>query len=159
MGIGPDVLNSQPVTLLRDMYTAEYASPASAPADSPAPAILNALGACAGFAAQVAVWRELILPKRRNPGDFLFFCTTHSGDVFFFGEFGSGGVGGGCVCDDVWEAAWISACACEGDCLPRDVYGFAGGEGDLSGGAFSRGICGGGCAVFGCDGDSRDSGQ
>src|SRR5215471_6480857 len=86
MSIGADVLNSQPVVLLRDMYAAEYASRASASANSPAPAILNALGACAGFAAQIAIWRELILPKNRNPGDFLVFVTAPSREVFFFGE-------------------------------------------------------------------------
>lgn len=48
--------------------------------------MLNALGACAGFAAQIAVWRELILPKKRNPGDFLVLVTTKSGERFCFGE-------------------------------------------------------------------------
>jgi hypothetical protein len=86
MSIGANVLSSKPVILLRDMYAAEYASRAIASANSQAPAILNALGACAGFAAQMAVWRELVWPKNRNPGDFLLFATTQSGDVFFFGE-------------------------------------------------------------------------
>jgi hypothetical protein len=86
MSIGADVLSSQPVVFLRDMYAAEYASPAITSANGPAPAMLNALGACAGFAAQIAVWRELVLPKNRNPGDFLAFVTTPSRDVLFFGE-------------------------------------------------------------------------
>jgi len=47
--------------------------------------MLNALGACAGFAAQVAVWRELVLPTKRNPGDFLVYVSK-SHDLFFFGE-------------------------------------------------------------------------
>src|ERR1700730_13373991 len=86
MSISADVFNSQPVLSLRDMYAAEYASSASTSGNSFAPAILNALGACAGFAAQIAVWRELILPQKRNPGDFLVFFTTKSGELFYFGE-------------------------------------------------------------------------
>jgi hypothetical protein len=50
------------------------------------PMILNALGACAGFAAQITVWRELILPKGRNPGDYLVGATTKSNEIFFMGE-------------------------------------------------------------------------
>lgn len=50
------------------------------------PSILNALGACAGFAAQIAVWRELILPKGRNPGDYLMYATTKSNEIFLMGE-------------------------------------------------------------------------
>jgi hypothetical protein len=50
------------------------------------PSILNALGACAGFAAQIAVWRELILPKGRNPGDYLVYAMTKSNEIFFMGE-------------------------------------------------------------------------
>jgi hypothetical protein len=81
MSIGADVVTSQPVVLLRDMFIAEYVSRVHQ-----APAILNALGACAGFAAQIAVWRELVFPKDRNPGDFLVLVTKPSGDVLFFGE-------------------------------------------------------------------------
>ncbi len=45
------------------------------------------MGACAGFAAQVAVWRELILPRNRNPGDFLVgFATPQSSEILCFGE-------------------------------------------------------------------------
>jgi len=86
MSIDANVLSSQPVVLLGDMYAAEYASLASVSATTRAPAMLNALGACAGFAAQIAIWRELILPKNRNPGDFLVFVTAPSREVFFFGE-------------------------------------------------------------------------
>jgi hypothetical protein len=86
MSIGANVLSSEPVLSLRDMYMGEYASSASASRTSVAPAILNALGACAGFAAQIAVWRELVLPKSRNPGDFLVFVTAKSGELFYFGE-------------------------------------------------------------------------
>ena len=86
MSIGADVLTSLPVVSLRDMYMAEYADQASASSDGAAPAMLNAVGACAGFAAQIAVWRELILPGNRNPGDFLCFPTTQAGDNFIFGE-------------------------------------------------------------------------
>lgn len=86
MSIGADVLSSQPVLSLRDMCAAEYASSASTSGKGLAPTILNALGACAGFAAQIAVWRELLLPNNRNPGDFLFFVTTKSGELFYFGE-------------------------------------------------------------------------
>jgi hypothetical protein len=86
MTIGADVLNSQPVVSLRGLYMAEYASGLGAPVGSQAPAILNALGACAGFAAQIAVWRALILPKQRSPGDFLIFANTKSHETFIFGE-------------------------------------------------------------------------
>jgi hypothetical protein len=86
MAIGADVLNSRPVVSLRDMYVAEYAVLARASGKNSVPAVLNALGACAGFAAQVAVWRELILPANRNPGDFLVLAQIKSGDIFFFGE-------------------------------------------------------------------------
>ena len=86
MSIDTDVMRSQPVLLLRDTYAAEYASAPNASASSQASAILNAMGACAGFAAQIAVWRELVLAKNRNPGDFLVYATTTSHEVFFFGE-------------------------------------------------------------------------
>jgi hypothetical protein len=86
MTIGADVLSSRPVVSLRDMYMAEYDSGPGASAGSQVPPILNALGACGGFAAQIAVWRELILPKHRNPGDFLIFANTKSHETFFFGE-------------------------------------------------------------------------
>lgn len=86
MGIDADVMRSQPVRLLCDMYAAEYGSAPNGSASTQVPAILNAVGACAGFAAQIAVWRELVLPKKRNPGDFLVYATTKSHDIFFFGE-------------------------------------------------------------------------
>src|SRR5436189_4652598 len=86
MSIGADVQSSQPVLSLREMYAAEYASSAGASGNGVAPSILNALGVCAGFAAQIAVWRELVLPNKRNPGDFLVFFTTNSGELFYFGE-------------------------------------------------------------------------
>jgi len=86
MSIDSEVLNSKPVHLLCDMYAAEYKSQSLAHMRDPAPSILNALGACAGFAAQVAVWHELVLPAKRNPGDFLVYLTTKSHETFFFGE-------------------------------------------------------------------------
>ncbi len=87
MSIEPDVLSSEPVNLLCDLYAVE-ATQRSLPRGptTQLPSLLNALGACAGFAAQVAVWRELILPTRRNPGDFLVFVTTKSNEIFFMGE-------------------------------------------------------------------------
>jgi hypothetical protein len=48
--------------------------------------MLNAVGACAGFAAQVAVWRELVLPRNKNPGEFLVYANTKSKETFFLGE-------------------------------------------------------------------------
>jgi hypothetical protein len=86
MSIDGEILNSRPVKALCDMYAAEYAAPSAVPGREPVPSVLNALGACAGFAAQVAVWHELILPRKRNPGDYLVYATTKSNEVFFFGE-------------------------------------------------------------------------
>jgi hypothetical protein len=87
MSIDANVLSSEPVDHLCRMYAAEYAqrSPVAAPTTH-VPSALNALGACAGFAAQVAVWRELVLPHNRNPGDFLAYATTKSNETFFVGE-------------------------------------------------------------------------
>ncbi|HEY9792569.1 MAG TPA: hypothetical protein V6D22_19365 [Candidatus Obscuribacterales bacterium] len=48
--------------------------------------ILNAVGALAGFAAQQAVWKVLIEPERRNPGDYLVMVQTKSDERFYFGE-------------------------------------------------------------------------
>jgi hypothetical protein len=48
--------------------------------------ILNALGAIAGFAAQQAVWKVLIEPERRNPGDYLVMVQTKSDERYYFGE-------------------------------------------------------------------------
>jgi hypothetical protein len=86
MSIDAEVLNSRPVDLLCGMYAAEYSSQSLASMRDPAPSMLNALGACAGFAAQVAVWRELVLPTSRNPGDFLVYVTMKSHEILFFGE-------------------------------------------------------------------------
>src|SRR5579862_2911304 len=76
MTIDAEVLSSVPVNGLCDMFASEYASRSFAPTREFAPSILNAIGACAGFAAQAAVWRELILPANRNPGDFLAYFQT-----------------------------------------------------------------------------------
>jgi hypothetical protein len=85
MSIDADVLNSEPAHLLSSMYATEY-PPQSLPREpSPVPSMLNALGACAGFAAQVAVWRELVLPTKRNPGEFFVYAITKSRETFFFG--------------------------------------------------------------------------
>jgi hypothetical protein len=46
------------------MYAGEYMPPSSAGGRHPLPLTLNALGASAGFAAQVAVWRGLVLSRR-----------------------------------------------------------------------------------------------
>jgi hypothetical protein len=73
MSIDAEVLNSEPVDLLCGLYATEYTSESLARMRDPVPAMLNALGACAGFAAQVAVWRTLVLPKGRNPGDYLVY--------------------------------------------------------------------------------------
>jgi hypothetical protein len=86
MSIDADVLNSKTVTLLCDMYADEYTSRSSPHTRDPVPLILNALGACAGFAAQVAVWRDLVLPAKRNPGDFFVYTTAKSHEIFLFGE-------------------------------------------------------------------------
>src|ERR1700721_424493 len=80
MTLSVHVGSRAPVVGLVKMFSAEYA-----PGGGP-PAILNAIGACAGFASQIAVWRELILPDNRNPGDFLCFVATKSQEIFYLGE-------------------------------------------------------------------------
>jgi hypothetical protein len=84
MSIDQNVLNSEPVNLLGRMYAAEYAAQSCTP--DQIPSILNAIGASAGFAAQIAVWRELISPGLRDPGDFLILATTNSGSNYLFGD-------------------------------------------------------------------------
>jgi hypothetical protein len=84
MTIDQNVLNSEPVNLLGRLYADEYAA-LSGTRDQ-IPSMLNAIGACAGFAAQCAVWRELISPALRDPGDFLILATTKSGDNYLFGD-------------------------------------------------------------------------
>jgi hypothetical protein len=69
------------------MYATEYAARSLFRASSPdIPAMLNAVGACAGFAAQAAVWHGLILPGQRNPGDFVAYVGTASKETFFIGD-------------------------------------------------------------------------
>jgi hypothetical protein len=84
MSIDQNVLNSEPVNLLGRMYADEYAARSGAP--DQIPSMLNAIGACAGFAAQIAVWRELISPALKDPGDFLILATTKSGSNYLFGD-------------------------------------------------------------------------
>ena len=86
MSIDAEVLNSEPAHLLSSMYATEYPPQSLLRERSPVPSMLNAVGACAGFAAQVAVWRELVLPTERNPGDFFVYAITKSRETFFFGE-------------------------------------------------------------------------
>jgi hypothetical protein len=85
MSIDAEVLNSEPVDLLCGLYATEYTSESLARMRDPVPAMLNALGACAGFAAQVAVWRALVLPRGRNPGDYLVYVGKPN-DICFYGE-------------------------------------------------------------------------
>jgi hypothetical protein len=87
MTIDRDFISSQVVQSLCQMYAAEY-TPQSLFFQKTAsiPAMLNAVGACAGFAAQVAVWRELVLPRNKNPGEFLVYANTKSKETFFLGE-------------------------------------------------------------------------
>jgi hypothetical protein len=87
MTVDRDFISSQVVQSLCQMYAAEY-TPRSWFVQKTAsiPAMLNAVGACGGFAAQVAVWRELVLPGNKNPGEFLAYATTQSKETFFFGE-------------------------------------------------------------------------
>jgi hypothetical protein len=59
MSIDQNVLNCEPVNLLGRIYADEYEVQQAGTQD-PIPSMLNAIGACAGFAAQIAVWRELI---------------------------------------------------------------------------------------------------
>jgi hypothetical protein len=80
------LLNSEPVEALCRLYAAEYPGRAGEARVPHVPLMLNALGACAGFAAQVAVWRELILPQGRDPGEFLVHVTTTSNETFVLGE-------------------------------------------------------------------------
>src|SRR5215467_7542182 len=87
MSIDAEVLNSEPAHLLSSMYATEYPPQSLLRERSPVPSMLNAVGACAGFAAQVAVWRELVFPTNRNPGDFLaYVALKESREIFFFGE-------------------------------------------------------------------------
>jgi hypothetical protein len=86
MSIDGEVLNSRTVASLCDMYVGEYMQPSSASRRDPLPLTLNALGACAGFAAQVAVWRGMVLSANRNPGDFLVYAAPKSNGILFFGE-------------------------------------------------------------------------
>ncbi len=85
MSIDKGVLTSKTVSLLCGMHADAYASQ-RADRRGHVASMLNALGACAGFSAQVAVWCELILSKNRNPGDFLFYTTTKTNENFIFGE-------------------------------------------------------------------------
>jgi hypothetical protein len=85
MSIDAEVLNSETVDLLCGLYATEYTSESLARMRDPVPAMLNALGACAGFAAQVAVWRALVLPRGRNPGDYLVYVGKPN-DICFYGE-------------------------------------------------------------------------
>ena len=78
MEITTQGLNSYPVNLAIGMFAVEYRKHL--------PSILTALGACAGFASQMAVWGELIEPNKRNPGDFVVSFQTTSGETFIFGE-------------------------------------------------------------------------
>src|SRR5262249_13476339 len=87
MTIDSNILSSQVVQSLCQMYAAECTPRSLFSRKAPSvPGMLNAVGACAGFAAQVAVWLELILPNHRNPGDFLVHASTTSKESFFFGE-------------------------------------------------------------------------
>ncbi len=87
VNIAADFLNSEPVNLLCGMYVTEYTQRSFFRKPAPSvPSMLNAVGACAGFAAQAAVWHELVLESKRNPGDFLVYATTKSGEIFFFGD-------------------------------------------------------------------------
>ncbi|ODV40997.1 hypothetical protein AWV79_02450 [Cupriavidus sp. UYMMa02A] len=45
-----------------------------------------AIGACAGFSAQLAVWQALIQRLNRDPGDFLVHVNTKSNESFVYGE-------------------------------------------------------------------------
>jgi hypothetical protein len=85
MSIDAEVLNSESVDSLCGMYATEYTSQSLARMRDPVPSMLNALGACAGFAAQVAVWRTLVLPTGRNPGDF-FVYVGKPNEILFYGE-------------------------------------------------------------------------
>jgi hypothetical protein len=78
MSIDAEVLNSESVDMLCGMYATEYTSQSLVRMRDPVPSMLNALGACAGFAAQVAVWRTLVLPTGRNPGDFFVYVGNRT---------------------------------------------------------------------------------
>lgn len=85
--IHADILTSAPVRSLCENFTAEYSPQAWFRRGAlQVPELVSALGACAGFSAQLAVWRELVLPTQRNPGDFLVYATTTSGEHFFMGD-------------------------------------------------------------------------
>jgi len=87
MSIHADILTSAPVRSLCESFMAEYSPRAVFRRIRPqVPEMVSALGACAGFSAQLAVWRELVLPIQRNPGDFLVYVTTKTGELFFMGE-------------------------------------------------------------------------
>ena len=78
MTIDADVFDSDPVTALRAMFAA--ACPDHLPAR------LNAVGACAGFAAQAAVWRELVVKPGRNPGDVFVKLSPGGGELHYDSE-------------------------------------------------------------------------
>lgn len=50
------------------------------------PSMMVAIGACAGFAAQLAVWQGLVQPQGRDPGEYLYHAKANNGDRFVFGE-------------------------------------------------------------------------
>lgn len=78
MIISKDVVESDAVAVTVGMFAFTYAQHL--------PSIMVAIGACAGFSAQLAVWKTLVQPAGRDPGDFLCHARTKAGETFIMGE-------------------------------------------------------------------------
>ncbi|WER45623.1 hypothetical protein CupriaWKF_15200 [Cupriavidus sp. WKF15] len=78
MIVSKQVIESDSVTVPIGMFAMTY--------EKHLPSIMVSIGACGGFAAQLAVWHTLIQPTHRNPGDFLVHARTRSNESFILGE-------------------------------------------------------------------------
>jgi hypothetical protein len=76
--IGVDALNQDCVTEAIGMFSDKCLSHM--------PSVAMAIGACAGFASQLAVWREVIMKHGVDAGRFLMCVGTKSGERLVFGE-------------------------------------------------------------------------
>ncbi|WP_109127390.1 hypothetical protein [Dyella sp. C11] len=78
MIISKEVVESDAVAVSVGMFAFAYAQHL--------PSIMVAIGACAGFSAQLAVWKTLVQPADRDPGDFLCNARTKAGEAFVMGD-------------------------------------------------------------------------
>lgn len=86
MSIDTNVRTSPPVLALVEFFRREYGAADGGDDTGALPAMLVAIGACGGFAAQHAVWLEFVTMQRRNPGDFLAFARDQSGRRYYLGD-------------------------------------------------------------------------